>query len=140
MLQGSAIPPILTSPNCGLEKFTFVGQERVIRGLYRVRANGPKVKMNGVLLGTLVEVDDEGIVRCTAFAALIFGLVAAANGSIWTDTDVYNVLLTAGGNPSSVQGTFDIVNDGFTPGIDNVTAPSSPSSPTTIRFSMARRH
>ena len=55
-------------------------------------------------------------------AALALGAVGAVNASVWTDVDAYNVLLTAGGNPSSVQGTFNIVNDGFTPGVDTVTS------------------
>jgi hypothetical protein len=55
-------------------------------------------------------------------AALAFGAVSAVSASVWTDTDTYNVLLTAGGSPSSVQGTFNIINDGFRPGIDNVTS------------------
>jgi hypothetical protein len=56
------------------------------------------------------------------FAALALGAASAVNASVWTDIDVYNVVLTAGGNPSSVQGTFDIVNEGFTPGVDTVTS------------------
>ena len=55
-------------------------------------------------------------------AALALGVVSAVNASVWTDIDAYNVLLTAGGSPSSVQGTFNIANDGFRPGIDTVTS------------------